>query len=130
MPTFLKTFPSSNFWGVTKGPCKKFHVFGENWQRNYFPKLTPFTPMLQLSHSALFYKVLGRVHRTNRLSGLLSRFEDWKNKPRKRPILHPNCRSVHKGGSQRPGGGDVEAPGGGAPGLQAGHPPSTDQTGR
>ena len=57
MPTFFKTFSSSNFWGVKKGPCKKFHVFGENWQRNHFPKLTTlwfiFHPMLQLCHSAL-----------------------------------------------------------------------------
>ena len=31
---------SPNSWGVKKAPCKKFHVFGENWQRNQFPKLT------------------------------------------------------------------------------------------
>ena len=51
MPRFVKTFSSPDFWGVKKAPCKKFHVFGENWQRNHFPKLTTFTPMLQLSHS-------------------------------------------------------------------------------
>ena len=57
MPIFFKTFPSSDFWGVKKASCKKFHVFGENWQRNHFPKLTTFWlllhPMLQLCHSAL-----------------------------------------------------------------------------
>ena len=42
MHRFVKTFSSSNFWGVKKAPCKKFHVFGENWQRNHFPKLTTF----------------------------------------------------------------------------------------
>ena len=40
MPRFCWTFSSPNFWGVKKAPCKKFHVFGENWQRNQFPKLT------------------------------------------------------------------------------------------
>ena len=40
MPRFVKTFSSPNFWGVKKALCKKFHVFGENWQRNHFPKLT------------------------------------------------------------------------------------------
>jgi hypothetical protein len=40
MPIFFKTFSSPDFWGVKKAPCKKFHVFGENWQRNQFPKLT------------------------------------------------------------------------------------------
>ena len=57
MPTFLKTFSSSDFWGAKKGPCKEFHVFGENWQRNIFPKLTTLwfilQPMRQLCHSAL-----------------------------------------------------------------------------
>ena len=53
MPRFVKTFTSPNVWGVKKGPCKKCCVFGENWQRNHFPKLTTFTPMLQLCHSAL-----------------------------------------------------------------------------
>ena len=40
MPIFFKTFSSSGFWGVKKASCKRFHVFGENWQRNHFPKLT------------------------------------------------------------------------------------------
>ena len=40
MHRFCKTFSPSNFWGVKKAPCKKIHVFGENWQRNHFPKLT------------------------------------------------------------------------------------------
>ena len=57
MHRFVKTFSSSNFWGVKKAPCKKFHVFRENWQRNHFPKLTTLWlilyPMLQLSHSAM-----------------------------------------------------------------------------
>ena len=57
MPRFIKTFSSSDFWGVKKGPCKKFHVFGENWQRNHFPKLATLWfilhPMLQLCHSAM-----------------------------------------------------------------------------
>ena len=54
---FVKTFSSSNFWRVKKAPWKEFHVFGQNWQRNHFPKLTTFLfilhPMLQLSHSAM-----------------------------------------------------------------------------
>ena len=57
MPRFLKTFSFSKFWGVKKAPCKKIHVFRENWQRNHFPKLTTLWlilyPMLQLSHSAM-----------------------------------------------------------------------------
>ena len=57
MAIFFKTFPSSDFWGVKKASCKKVHVFGENWQRNHFPKLTTFWlllhPMLQLCHSAM-----------------------------------------------------------------------------
>ena len=46
MPRFVKTFSSPNFWGVKKALCKKFHVFGENWQRNHFPKLTTLLLLL------------------------------------------------------------------------------------
>ena len=30
------------FWGVKEAPCKNLYIFGENWQRNQFPKLTTF----------------------------------------------------------------------------------------
>ena len=36
----FKKKSSPHFWGVKKAPFKKIHVFGENWQRNQFPKLT------------------------------------------------------------------------------------------
>ena len=54
---FFQKKLSSNSWGVKKAPCKNLYVFGENWQRNQFPKLTTlwllFSLMLQLCHSAL-----------------------------------------------------------------------------
>ena len=57
MPIFFQKKLSSNSWGVKKAPCKNLYVFGENWQRNQFPKLTTlwllFSLMLQLCHSAL-----------------------------------------------------------------------------
>ena len=40
MPIFFQQKLSSNSWGVKKAPCKNLYVFGENWQRNQFPKLT------------------------------------------------------------------------------------------
>ena len=39
MPFFFKKL-SPNSWGVKKAPCKNLYLFGENWQRNQFPKLT------------------------------------------------------------------------------------------
>ena len=47
-------FSSPDSWGVKKAPWKNLDVFGENWQRNQFPKLTTFvllfSSMLQLPH--------------------------------------------------------------------------------
>ena len=57
-PYFFNFFSSPDFWGVKEAPCKNLYVFGENWQRNQFPKLTTFllhfSPMSPLCHSALF----------------------------------------------------------------------------
>ena len=57
-PYFFNFFSSPDFWGVKEAPCKNLYVFGENWQRNQFPKLTTFllhfSPMSPLSHSALW----------------------------------------------------------------------------
>ena len=39
-PYFLKKFSSPDFWGVKEAPCKNLYLFGENLQRNQFPKLT------------------------------------------------------------------------------------------
>ena len=39
-PYFFNFFSSPDFWGVKEAPCKNLYVFGENWQRNQFPKLT------------------------------------------------------------------------------------------
>ena len=56
-PYFFYFFSSPDFWGVKEAPCKNLYVFGENWQRNQFPKLTTFllhfSPMSPLCHSAL-----------------------------------------------------------------------------
>ena len=56
-PYFFNFFSSPDFWGVKEAPCKNLYVFGENWQRNQFPKLTTFllhfSPMSPLCHSAL-----------------------------------------------------------------------------
>ena len=63
MPFFFQKKLSSNSWGVKKAPCKNLYVFGENWQRNQFPKLTTlwllFSLMLQLCHSAMFLNLQG-----------------------------------------------------------------------
>ena len=60
---FFQKKLSSNSWGVKKAPCKNLYVFGENWQRNQFPKLTTlwllFSLMLQLCHSALVIQMQG-----------------------------------------------------------------------
>ena len=37
---FFQKKLSPNSWGVKKAPCKNLYLFGENWQRNQFPKLT------------------------------------------------------------------------------------------
>ena len=54
---FLKKISSPDFWGVKEAPCKNLYVFGENSQRNQFPKLTTFllhfSLMSPLCHSAL-----------------------------------------------------------------------------
>ena len=54
-PYFFNFFSSPDFWGVKEAPCKNLYVFGENWQRNQFPKLTTFllhfSPMSPLCHS-------------------------------------------------------------------------------
>ena len=56
-PYFFNFFSSPDFWGVKEAPCKNLYVFGENWQRNQFPKLTTFllhfSPMSPLCHSAM-----------------------------------------------------------------------------
>ena len=56
-PYFFYFFSSPDFWGVKEAPCKNLYVFGENWQRNQFPKLTTFllhfSPMSPLCHSAM-----------------------------------------------------------------------------
>ena len=56
-PYFLDFFSSPDFWGVKEAPCKNLYVFGENSQRNQFPKLTTFllhfSLMSPLCHSAL-----------------------------------------------------------------------------
>ena len=62
---FFKTFFIFRF---LESPCKKFHVFGENQQRNHFPKLTTFTPMLQLCHSALYMYTGGYSSKTLEIS--------------------------------------------------------------
>ena len=57
-PYFFNFFSSPDFWGVKEAPCKNLYVFGENWQRNQFPKLTTFllhfSPMSPLCHSAMW----------------------------------------------------------------------------
>ena len=54
---FFNFFSSPHSWGVKKPSCKNWYIFGENWQRNQFPKLDTFfidfSLMLQLCHSAL-----------------------------------------------------------------------------
>ena len=59
-PYFFNFFSSPDFWGVKEAPCKNLYVFGENWQRNQFPKLTTFllhfSPMWPLCHSALIWR--------------------------------------------------------------------------
>ena len=56
-PYFFNFFSSPDFWGVKEAPCKNLYVFGENWQRNQFPKLTTFllhfSLMSPLCHSAM-----------------------------------------------------------------------------
>ena len=47
-PYFFIFFSSPDFWGVKEAPCKNLYVFGENLQRNQFPKLTT---LLLLFHS-------------------------------------------------------------------------------
>ena len=58
-PYFFYFFSSPDFWGVKEAPCKNLYVFGENWQRNQFPKLTTFllhfSPMSPLCHSAMIW---------------------------------------------------------------------------
>ena len=58
-PYFLNFFSSPDFWGVKEAPCKNLYVFGENSQRNQFPKLTTFllhfSLMSPLCHSAVVY---------------------------------------------------------------------------
>ena len=53
----FKKISSPDFWGVKEAPCKNLYVFGENSQRNQFPKLTTFllhfSLMSPLCHSAL-----------------------------------------------------------------------------
>ena len=39
---FLTIFSSPHSWGVKKPSCKNWYIFGENWQRNQFPKLDTF----------------------------------------------------------------------------------------
>ena len=73
-PYFSKKNSSPDFWGVKKAPCKKFHVFGENWQRNHFPKLTTLWLLLHPCYNfpivqccVLFREVLKSA----------TKFSDW-----------------------------------------------------
>ena len=58
-PYFFNFFSSPDFWGVKEAPCKNLYVFGENWQRNQFPKLTTSWLLFHscnnfICHSAMF----------------------------------------------------------------------------
>ena len=67
-PYFFYFFSSPDFWGVKEAPCKNLYVFGENWQRNQFPKLTTFllhfSPMSPLCHSAMSDQTIYKTRST------------------------------------------------------------------
>ena len=52
---FFKKISSPHSWGVKKPSCKNWYVFGENWQRNQFPKLDTF---LLIFHSCYNFAIV------------------------------------------------------------------------
>ena len=52
---FFPSLHATIFWTCSfsdlKVPCKNFHVLGENWQRNHFPKLTTLWLLFHTCHN-------------------------------------------------------------------------------
>ena len=85
-PYFFYFFSSPDFWGVKEAPCKNLYVFGENWQRNQFPKLTN---LLLLFVSCYNFPIVHSMHMWRLMKGDL--FNVWLMNGELGPIRH--CRS-------------------------------------